>query len=57
MARKKHKKKQHLPVDPAKIARPDWARFRVGYHGKGAHRDASTYTRKLKHKGQDDGSE
>lgn len=57
MARKKHKKKRPAPVDPAKVARPDWAQFRIGYHGRGAHRDKTLYSRKSKHKDIGNGSE
>ncbi len=46
MARRKRKRNA--------VARPDWARFCAGWHGKGAHRDQSKYTRKTKHKGQGD---
>jgi hypothetical protein len=57
MARKKHKKKRLAPVDTAKVARPDWAQFRVSYHGRGPHRDKSVYERKAKHKDNGDGNE
>ena len=57
MARKKHKKKRQALVDPTKVARPDWAQFRVGYHGRGPHRDMSVYCRKQKHKENHDAHE
>jgi hypothetical protein len=57
MARKKHKKKRPVPLDTRKVARPDWARFRVSYHGRGPHRDKSVYKRKLKHQDTDDATE
>ena len=46
MARKKKKPRR------TSVARPDWAQFCTAWHGKGAHRDKSKYTRKTKHKGQ-----
>jgi hypothetical protein len=57
MARRKHNKKRPLPLDQAKVARPDWAAFRAAYHGQGAHSDKSKYTRKLKHKERSNGHE
>lgn len=36
----------------SRVARPDWAAFCAGWHGKGAHRDKSKYARKTKHRGQ-----
>lgn len=57
MARKKHKKRRAAPVDPTRVARPDWAQFRTGYHGQGPHRDASKYQRKPKHKEREDADE
>ena len=46
MARKKHKRKQ---AGQLKLAQPEWAKFCVGYHGKGAHRDKTVYRRQAKH--------
>lgn len=46
MARKKHKRKQPGQL---KLAQPEWAKFCVGYLGKGAHRDKTVYRRQDKH--------
>jgi hypothetical protein len=35
------------------VVRPDWAQFQTSYHGQGAHRDKSKYTRKEKHPQRD----
>jgi hypothetical protein len=47
---KKKRKKVIAKGGTVAIERRDWAAFCVGYHGRGAHKSAKTYTRKSKHR-------
>ena len=49
MAKKIKRRKTDKPKKAA-VARPEWAKFKTSYHGQGAHRDESVYTRKVKHR-------